>query len=313
MKDSLPKPNRSGYVLWPGDPGSDDRQLVGGKAAALAELVRLGVAVPPAFIVTTQAYADVGFPRNQVDWPDRLAAEIASALAILREHAPHCRLIVRSSAPFEDSAEFSAAGQLESHISPVDLASVLDTIWRCWSSLARPEQSGYAYPGGAQDRTRMAVIVQELIETEVAGVLFTQGMESPGTAPMIVIEAGWGLSYGVTSGTIVPDRYFLDHETGQVLEISLFPGVPLRTVLTAEGETQSVEAPDLAGRPTLDEQQLRELVAVARQIEGCYGAAQDIEWGFRDGQLTIFQARPVTVAPRSPHGDVYTTEGEGGE
>jgi phosphohistidine swiveling domain-containing protein len=81
-------------------------------------------------------------------------------------------------------------------------------------------------------------------------------------------------------------------------------------VLTAEDETQSVEAPDLAGRPTLDEQQLSELAAVARPIEGCYGTSQDIEWGFRDGRLTIFQARPVTVTPRAPHGDVYTTDYE---
>jgi phosphohistidine swiveling domain-containing protein len=316
LKNSLRGSNRSGYVLWPGDSGSDDPQLVGGKAAALADLVRLGVAVPPAFVVTTQAYADCVSPDIQAhapnvpfEWTDRLTAEIADALAVLRERAPHCRrLIVRSSAPFEDSAEFSAAGQLESYVTSFGLASVLDTIRRCWSALLRPEWMGYAYPGSVQDQPRMAVIVQELIETEVAGVLFTQGMESPATAPMIVIEAGWGLSHGVTSGAIVPDRYLLDHETGQVLEISLSPGVPLRTVLTAEDETQSIEAPDLAGRPTLDDQMLSVLVAVARQIESYYGAAQDIEWGFGDGQLYIFQARPVTVARRSPRDDVYTID-----
>jgi phosphohistidine swiveling domain-containing protein len=315
-RDSLPKPNRSGYVLWLGDSGSNDRPLVGGKAAALAELLRLGVVVPPAFVVTTHAYADCvspdvppHTPNVQFEWPDQLTAEIAAALILLSERAPHGRrLIVRSSAPFEDSAEFSAAGQLESYVSPFDLKRVLDAIRRCWSALSRPEWLPYAHQAGAQGQADMAVIVQELIETDVAGVLFTQGMGPADTSEVVVIEAGWGLSHGVTSGAIVPDRYRLDRHTGQVLEITLSPGVPLRTVLTAEDETQTVEAPELVGRRTLNEQQLSALVAVARQIEDYYGAAQDIEWGFRDRNLYIFQARPVTVSPRSPREDVYTTD-----
>lgn len=305
-------------MLWPGDSGSNDRQLVGGKAAALAELVRLGVAVPPAFVVTTQAYADCvspdalsHTPNVQFEWSDQLTAEIAAALIVLSERAPHSRrVIVRSSAPFEDSAEFSAAGQLESYVSPFDLEHVLDAIRRCWSVLSRPAWLPYAHQAGAQAQERMAVIVQELIETAVAGALFTQGTEALSSASTVVIEAGWGLSHGVTSGAIVPDRYYLDRETGQVLEITPSPGVPLRTVLTAEDEAQTVEAPDLAGKRTLDEQQLSKLFAVARQIEGYYGAAQDIEWGFCERRLYIFQARPVTVRPRSPHEDVYTTDAQ---
>ncbi len=233
------------------------RALVGGKAAALAALVRLGLDVPPAFVVTTRAYAaaraEVGILRGPV----------AAAVEGLRAQAPAARwAIARSSAPFEDAADFSAAGQLESFICPL---------------------------------TADGVLVQVLAETDAAGVLFTHGRGPASHPDALVIEATRGLGMHVTAGTVTPDRYAVERESLRILERALTPA-PTRTTLDASGAPVDLPAPEGAGRPVLSEAQVMALARAALHIEAHDGAPQDVEWGFQGDRLLLLQARPVTVA-----------------
>jgi rifampicin phosphotransferase len=255
------------YIRWLSDITPDDRPLVGGKAYELSTLARLGLRVPAAFVITTRA----------VDLlPDGIA-EIQSALDTLRTHIPAAsRLVVRSSAPFEDSADFSAAGQLESI--ETDFESVLDAIRQCWQVLSSPALIEYFRFSGGMGKPDLAVIVQELIETDSGGVLFT--VDPSGASDQMVIEAVRGSNRAITAGTVVPERLTVDRISGQVRG-------------SADGLT-----PD----------QIHELVTIGQRLEEFYAAPQDIEWGFRDGKLYLFQTRPITTHQRE---SIYTTTGEG--
>ena len=265
--------NAPPLVLSLADVRPESRALVGGKAEVLAALAHLGLPVPPAFVVTVEAYRGGLTPE--------LRQAIREQLAVLCAAEP-ARLIVRSSAPFEDDALFSAAGQLESLVCAPDLDSLRDAIRRCWAVLTRPEVLNYYRQTGAQDDPALAVLVQAWIDTEIAGVLFTDGMGPPGT---LVIEAARGTSDGVTSGAVLPERIVIDRQTREVLETS-----PHAAVL-------------------LDAGLLAQLVDLGLQVEAHYQTPQDIEWGIRDGQLYLFQARPVTVGTRSTAKDIFTTPG----
>jgi phosphohistidine swiveling domain-containing protein len=257
-------------VLSLADVEAGSRPLVGGKAEVLATLARLGLPVPPAFVVTVEAYRGGMTPE--------LRQVIREQLDVLRAADP-ARLIVRSSAPFEDDALFSAAGQLESVVCAPDLDSLLDAIQRCWAVLTRPELLSYYRQTGAQDDPALAVLVQVWIDTEIAGVLFTDGIGPPDT---LVIEAAPDTSDGVTSGEVVPDRIVIDRQTRQVLETSSH---------------------------LLDDRLLAQLVDLGLQVEAHYQTPQDIEWGVHEGRLYLFQARPVTASARASGDDLFTTPG----
>jgi hypothetical protein len=141
------------------------------------------------------------------------------------------------------------------------------------------------------------VVVQSLVNPDVAGVMFT---ENPITgADERVVEATWGLGEAVVAGLVIPDHYRIDR-SGQVLERK--PGhkrVAVRSVAT--GGTVEEEVPaHLAGQPCLDEQQLEELSQLALRCEEVYGRARDIEWAFAGGTLYLLQCRAVTTGQSRP-------------
>ncbi len=247
-------------VLWLADVPQNTRLLVGGKASELAALIRLRLPVPPGFVLTTEVHQTA---ESILGNSEPIRQQIAAALNRLQEFiAPQSNLIVRSSAPFEDTVNFSAAGQLQSVICVPQLEEVLAAVQTCWAAARSAELLDYYRYAGGEGQPYLAVIVQELIETDIAGVMFSGGFGSA-----IVIEASPGESSRVTSGTVSPDRYVVDRNT--------------HTTLDASGET-------------LSPNQIEVLAAVAERLEAHYGAPQDIEWGFRDGDLFIFQTRPIT-------------------
>ncbi|MCI3226986.1 PEP/pyruvate-binding domain-containing protein [Streptomyces sp. NP-1717] len=171
-------------------------ELVGGKAAGLAALIRLGERVPDGFCVTTGAHSRGEVPRAAV-----LAAY---------ERLGAGPVAVRSSATAEDLPDASFAGQQDTYLAVEGADQVLTAIRACWDSLHSERASAYREAAGiAHDTVRMAVVVQRMVDPEAAGVLFTTNPLT-GSRSESVVDAAPGLGTAVVDGASAADHYVLD-------------------------------------------------------------------------------------------------------
>ncbi|MFB6232992.1 MAG: phosphoenolpyruvate synthase [Haloarculaceae archaeon] len=309
-------------VLWLDDVRSDDLETVGGKAASLGEMTSAGLPVPPAFIVTTGAYrsfveetgietalfeavdvdtddsralADAAERAQELitgtELPESLRSEILEAYRRIGEGSP---VAVRSSATAEDLEDASFAGQQETYLN-VTGEDLLERVRECWASLFTERAIYYRQDQGFDHETvDIGVVVQEMVDADKSGVLFTS---HPSTgAPVVTIEAAWGLGEAVVSGAVTPDNYVVDRATGEVEEVSVAEKKVMHERDPETGET--VERPVPADRRkerVLSEEELRSLWTLGEEIEEYYGDPQDVEWAIRDGEVSLLQSRPITT------------------
>jgi phosphoenolpyruvate synthase/pyruvate phosphate dikinase len=253
-----------------------DKQRVGGKAYALAQLLDAGFTVPAGFVIATDA-----------KWNAELDAVITANFAQL-----NCNLVaVRSSAINEDGIETSWAGQLETYLN-VDEAHLLAAIKACQRSADSVRASSYAKQHNLA-KTEIAVIVQEMVQSDVSGVAFSVNPVTE-SADQLVIEAALGLGEAVVSGEINPDSYVIEKETGLILEQQIVEQSKRLIVGSgSENVWQSLIPPRIEAK--LSNKQLVELVAAVRRVEALFGFPVDIEWAYVDTSLYMLQSRPITT------------------
>jgi rifampicin phosphotransferase len=276
-------------VLPLSDPAADLAR-VGGKGSSLAKLASAGLPVPPGFHVTTAAYRafvernalQAGILEAIRDEPEKAAKRISDlfqAHAMPEETATAIResyarmndvaVAVRSSATAEDLPDASFAGQQDTYLDIRGEAEMLDAVKRCWASLWTARAITYrARHGIAPDDVSLAVVVQQMVPADAAGVLFTADPVS-GARDRIVVNAVRGLGEALVSGHADPQVIVLDHES---LQIS-----------------------NRQGDAVLDDDNSRELARLGRRIETLYERPMDIEWALHDGKVFVVQARPITV------------------
>lgn len=247
------------------DPGS--LSLVGGKAAQLGAMLRGGLSVPAGFCITTAAF------HRGMD--SSLAAEIIAAYKALGGGP----VAVRSSATAEDLPDASFAGQQDTFLNVIGPEDVLEAVRACWKSLFTERAVAYRRDRGIPEETvAMAVVVQQMVEAEAAGVLFTVNPVS-GAIDELVIEAARGLGDQVVSARVTPDRYRLRRRAPHDL-------------IEAEGSTTVA---------LLTPAHLAELADLGLTAERLLGRAADIEWALAANRMYLLQARSVTAAgPRLP-------------
>jgi len=226
--------------------------------------------------------------------PAQVVASLIEAYRALGEGLP-VPVAVRSSATAEDLSFASFAGQQETSLNIVGTDALLSAVRDCWASLWTERAVSYrASLGLDQRRVRIAVVVQRMVEAEVAGVLFTANPLT-GRRRQAVIDANPGLGEAVVSGATNPDHFVVTTSTGEVVESR--PGdkrVIIRGV--AGGRTERLEEVDRSHDLCLSGAQIRTLVALGAQVEALYGAPQDIEWALdHAGHFWLTQARPVTT------------------
>ncbi|MFI9383641.1 PEP/pyruvate-binding domain-containing protein [Kutzneria sp. NPDC052558] len=283
---------------------------VGGKAANLGELTGAGLPVPPGFCVTTEAYRRVaaGVPLDQVrevlqgvEIPADIADEIRAGYRALGPDAP---VAVRSSATAEDLPFASFAGQQDTYLNIVGEDAVLDAVRRCWASLWTDRAVAYRDSNDIDHAAvELAVVVQLMVDAEVAGVLFTANPVT-GRRHEAVIDANAGLGETVVSGSVNPDHFVVDTATGRIVQQRLGDKkIAVRSVVGGGTREVAVDSTE----PCLTPRQLRELAALGDQVERHYGSPQDTEWAIDgDGRLWLTQARPITTlypVPDSPSND----------
>ncbi|GIV96247.1 MAG: phosphoenolpyruvate synthase [Herpetosiphonaceae bacterium] len=275
------------YLLSLDEITAEDGDLVGSKALRLAELRQVGVAVPPGFVITNAAYALVR--ETPGGMPIELQQAIADAYAALGDHVA---VAVRSSASAEDSHGASFAGQYSSFLNIIGIKALLEHIAACWASLYEEHAVHYRSSKGIDEQVAMAVLVQQLVPAEAAGVMFTLNPLS-GLEEELVIEASWGLGEALVSGLVTPDRYLVDRDQGVVRERTIAEK-RLQIAAGAQGTVKHEVTPERRTIAVLDDQQILSLAALGEQIQAHYGAPLDIEWALSGGRFFILQARPLT-------------------
>jgi pyruvate,water dikinase len=302
-------------------------ETVGGKGMSLARLSRAGLPVPGGFHVTTEAYrrfvADNDLQRRLLEaLPEaeaarpasldaaserigrlfeaaRMPEEIAAAVSAAYEDLKGVPVAVRSSATAEDLPEASFAGQQDTYLNICGREAVLLAVQRCWASLWTARAIGYRLTNGIdQQSVTLAVVVQELVLGDVAGVMFTANPLN-GRRDQVVINAAWGLGEAVVSGTVTPDTLTLDKRTGALVQCQ----VAQKRIMTVRTEAGTGEQPvpgALQKKPALSAEQAGTLARLGAQVEELYGRPMDIEWVLSGERFALVQARPITSLPEAP-------------
>ncbi|MDX9786249.1 MAG: PEP/pyruvate-binding domain-containing protein [Desulfobacterales bacterium] len=227
------------HVLWFSDPESTDLAKVGGKGANLGRLTQKGFVVPPGFVIGTTAYSahiveNKGLKEHIADSLSKVIYEVPHQLEscvsdirhrIMAENIPahvaatieegykklggDIYVAVRSSGTAEDLEGASFAGLHDTYLDIKGVENLLDAVKRCWASMWTARAVSYRKSQGFDHfKTSIAVVVQTMVESEVAGVLFTANPINTATDEML-INASWGLGESVVSGAVTPDEYIV--------------------------------------------------------------------------------------------------------
>ncbi|HSY22036.1 MAG TPA: rifamycin-inactivating phosphotransferase [Polyangiaceae bacterium] len=312
------------YVLGLQELGRAQIAAVGGKGAHLGELSRIeGIRVPAGFCVTTAAFdrivreapsleapldalsrlspepadreairarsAEIRQALESVPVPHDLASAIAGALASLGKPRTYA---VRSSATAEDLATSSFAGQQDTYLN-VAPAAVLDHVRRCWASLFTERAVIYRMRNAFDHRkVRMAVVVQEMVLPEAAGILFTA---DPVTSNrnVVSVEASFGLGEALVSGRVNPDVYKV--RGGAIVARAIAAKQLAIHAAPGGGTREKPIDPERQREPALTDAQVLRLAALGRRIEAHFGRPQDIEWCLRGDEFEFVQSRPITT------------------
>jgi pyruvate,water dikinase len=301
-------------------------ELVGGKGASLARMAAAGLPVPPGFQITTHAYRRFvrenglaeailsAAAQASADDPatlERASAQIQSLFAhstipedvaalILQSYGELVKddppVAVRSSATAEDLPEMSFAGQMETYLNVRGGANVLDAVKRCWGSLWTARALAYrAQHGIRPEDLSIAVVVQQLVPADVAGVFFTANPVT-GARDQMMINAAWGLGEAIVGGQVTPDTIIVAKPTGAI-ESQDIATKEVMTVRVSGGTREEPVPAEKRTRATLPPAQAAELARLGMQIEQLYGQPMDIEWAMCDQRIFIVQARPITALP----------------
>ena len=317
------------YVEFFKQLSKDDIPIAGGKGANLGELTNAGIPVPPGFVVTAGTYQKFITETGIVDEINAMLAtldinntselqkvaenikdlivttEIPSDIqtAIIESYNKLCMdvdkddavVAIRSSATAEDLPDASFAGQQDTYLNISGIDDVLTNVRMCWASLFEARAIFYrAENDFDHSKVLIAVVVQQMVNAEKAGVMFTVD-PSTGDEEML-IEGAWGLGEGVVSGTVTPDTCRYDKIKD---EIKSYKINTKKTMFTKDPETgatiQKEVSDDLKDKRVLTDDDLEQLTQLGRRIQEHYGAPMDTEWGIENGKVYMLQARPITT------------------
>ncbi|UFT98532.1 phosphoenolpyruvate synthase [Radiobacillus kanasensis] len=324
------------YIKWFDEIDKEDIALVGGKGANLGELTQKGVKVPPGFCVTASAYSTFIEERkldqtiinliHTIDLENthqlqKISSEIRKLIYTsemlepiekeIREayaqfsysigiEAPY--VAIRSSATAEDLPEASFAGQQDTYLEISGITEVLSHIKKCWASLWTARAIYYrANQGFNHFHVALSAVVQKMVDSEKAGVMFTANPVTSNRKEMM-INASWGLGEAVVSGMVSPDEYVVEKSSLKIIE----KNITNKNLLVIKNQhavgTSEVAVKEYLGQASVTAQCLieEEIVHLSKagiRIEELYHFPQDIEWALDADtkEIYILQARPITT------------------
>ena len=306
--------------------------LYGGKGSNLIEMIKLGINVPPGFILNTNAYRkflensnlreeiskslsteyspkDIliisnkireSFLKSQI--PYEVIKEIKKAYdEICLNFSSKISFSVRSSANIEDSSKFSFAGQAESYLNIITFKKILESIKNCWISLYSPNALLYLLHLRKNAKIlslidlEMAVIIQKLVKSQISGVIFTANVINNATDEML-INSTWGLGDTITSNLIIPDLVILNKNKFDIIKYVIGEKEKI-SLPNPEGSSTILTATEQKFREqsSLNESQLLKLYNLGLKLEKHFKYPQDIEWAIENDKIYTLQSRPITT------------------
>lgn len=312
------------YIIPIGLISEKHKKIVGGKAFSLARLNYEGFKVPKFFCLTAKAYREF-LEKNKLNgqlfvelarkdfskmrweemWdtslrfknmflsspiPENIENEIRAEIEKNYSEGP---LVIRSSAPGEDSQTTSFAGIHESYVNIVGIEEVIEHIKLVWASLWSDAAILYRNELNLDMKTSsMAVIVQELIDGDRSGIVFSK---DPTNESQVAIESVYGLNEGLVSGDIEPDRWILDRDSGTIAYHRNPSKRDHMLSLNTEGTLIEKLPPSLSEKEPLKEAEIRKIYEMAMISEDFFGCPQDMEWTISGDEFYLLQSRPITT------------------
>ncbi len=285
-----------------------DVSIVGGKGANLGELISAGFHVPKGFVITTNLYhqflkdnhLDDIVINEQMDAADfrekiyqgEFSTNIKNAIRDAYQNLGDAAVAIRSSATAEDLEEASFAGQQETYLNIKGMDEVLEKVKACFASLWSDRAVSYRIHNRYHQKVSIAVVIQEMVESEKSGVLFTINPLTKSENEM-QINSSFGLGESVVSGKVTADSFIVDKK-GRVLE-SYIARKDTQIIYGENGVKEEVLSDDIKNTPSLTTDEIKSLIEVAVAIEAHYKMPMDIEWGIKDKEIYILQARSITT------------------
>jgi rifampicin phosphotransferase len=317
-----------------------DTGRVGGKAANLGELIDKGFPVPTGFIITTAAYALFVDSNNlntvieselaHIDYRDsnsieehaarirnvvesaKLPQEIISKIEEYYKKMGEPPVAVRSSGTVEDLSSASFAGQLETYLNVESSTEVVKAIIKCYASQWSDRVLSYSNRSGFNQRdVKLAVLIQQMIPSKSAGVMFTTNPLSIDGSDLL-IESTFGLGEVLVSGKTTPDKYLLkrnDAGSYRILDKQISTKKTISQSVSGGVEYVSLDT-DQSSKPSLKDEQVLKLAELGHRIQITMGAPQDIEWAIDEhDQINILQSRPITTLRTETKDETVWTRG----
>jgi len=321
-------------IMWFSEIRKSNLAEVGGKGANLGEMCSVGLPVPNGFVVTSGAYflfikhnniekviremtTDLDTENNVKlslaseaikgrilagEIPQQLRNDILAAYRGMIKNGKEPYVAVRSSATAEDLPEASFAGQQSTFLNVKGAEDCVQMVKECWASLFEPRSIYYRTENKFDHlKVGLAAVVQEMVQSEKAGVMFTVEPMSQ-DRNKISIEGAYGLGEVVVSGSVTPDRFVVDKNTFKI-EVRDVAKQTWMLVKVNEKNAHMNVREDMQSRQKITDQQVIGLAQLGKKIEQHYGKPQDIEWAVADNKLFIVQSRPITTLRKDVQAD----------
>ena len=311
-----------------------DPEKVGAKVANLGRLIELGQKAPPGFAITREAlnsflletdlfdtvrsylssnanrdtrkraYRDLCARVEEASLPERLERNVTEWSKRYLQRSP-VGLAVRSSSIDEDAAEASFAGLFESFLGLSSIEEIWRQVRQCWCASWSPAVVDYARTMEVElVPDHLAVIVQQMVQADSSGVLFTADPLT-GNPWIFAVDSTFGLARDLVGGNIPGDQLALEWHTGRVVERNV---APKNRMLSADsrGVRETKITPEQSNTPSLTDDRAVELGKIGLEIDRAFGCRMDLEWAIAGEEIFLVQARPLTALP-----DFFPCELEG--
>lgn len=292
------------YILTDKDTDFDSVNLVGGKASNLFHLSKIGVTVPPWFVVTTEMFKEAtkslsmdGDIQEKIK-NLKLSESLKKTISDFYKQLSNVKVAVRSSATAEDSADTSFAGLHDSFLYINSEEGLIEAIKNVWASAFNDRAIEYRKQKNLPlDDINIAVIVQEMVDADVSGVMFTV---DPVTQDVnkVLVNSVYGLGEGLVSGGLDADQYRIDK-----LDLSIDRELVEKNECfvhdkkAGAGVKKEKVSKEKSEKDSLSDEQIKEIFGVGQKLENYYKDAQDVEFSFSSGKLYLLQTRPITNFP----------------
>ena len=324
------KSHSTGHIVSLDNESCISRSLVGGKAYNLALVNSLeNFNVPKGLVITTDAFENYlmktlcgieaskrikgcltddklyllkqhceqavqAVRENAIS--EKLRSELEKQLAmIFGEDWYKKHYAVRSSGVGEDSVQTSAAGQLETFLGIQGLDNILTAVRNCWASSFAYQVVEYRRQNGQELLDSMGVVIQEMVNADVSGVVFTIDPVD-NDASKLVITANYGLGESVVSGDVDADTIVVDrHDENNLVVNKSHKGKKETKTVADDGEVKTIHTTETEKNAfCMEDKQIILLSKQVLDLENSFGTYLDIEWALQEERVHILQARPIT-------------------